>query len=1414
MSNSSLAFAFDEPSPPTVATAAQTMASELAAGCALSRSDVTRIMSEHFGGSDALGRWSVRDAHAAIELAQVQYLQAFDQIQLSSPIHEAEQFFCCLDDRIPTQTNRSDEQIEWQQFATPPRLAWLAARACGLIPDELVLEPSAGTGMLAVWATKAGTRLALNEISPLRRDCLTAAFPAARVTGHDAELIEELLDPAITPSVVLMNPPYSHGIERGHDGRTGARHLRSAWNRLAPGGRLVAIMPEWFDCARFLAGAKGPVSLRLNAAVERAFIKSGTAITTRLLVLDKMEGANEPVAIRTNEFCQLVDLVDALPARASRQAIAEQSTLPDRAPFRLIAAPRRPLPAPSTTTRAASMTIGALTYEALETPAPLGAQVGHYLPYRPSRIVIDGAAGHPTPLVESVAMGSIAAPKPDVVPQLPDGLIAKGLLSTAQAETLIYAASAHARDLPGRFEPEDKGCALKASAEGQIYRQGYFLGDGTGAGKGRQVASVILDRWVRGERRHIWISKNEALLEDARRDWAALGGLPIDIQPLASWKLGTPVAMRDGILFVTYPTLRSGRSDATRLDQILAWAGEEFDGVIVFDEAHAMANAAGGEGSRGKVKGSEQGIAGVRLQNLLPRARVLYASATGASDVNNLAYATRLGLWGPETAFANREAFVADIRDGGIAAMELVARDLKSLGLYTARALSFAGVEYEILEHCLTGDQIMVYDAYAEAWAIIHANLREALEATRIVDSETGGTLNSGAKSAALSIFEGTKQRFFAQLLLSMKLPSLLPAIDTVIADGHAVVVQLVSTAEAMLDRRLADLSNEEREALEIDLSPREYVIDYLAKSFPVRLMAVFTDENGVPRSEPMSDEHGAPVLCRSALAARDRMIEQLCALPPIATALDAIIERFGVDQVAEVTGRTRRLIVGRDGRQKLQSRSPRANVAETQAFMDGAKRILVFSDAGGTGRSYHADLAARNQARRVHFLLEPGWRADAAIQGLGRTNRTNQASAPLFRPVTTDVRGERRFISTIARRLDSLGALTRGQRQTGGQNLFDPADNLESTYAKEALHRWFGLLFTGKLEAVSLGRFQELTGLRIEAPDGSMVDDLPSIQRWLNRILALPIALQNAIFDEFMGLVEARIDAARQAGTLDLGLETIAVEDFAVLSDTLLRTDPASGATTHLLELEIARALKPLTLKRLEALHGITGQRQRPLRNARSSRVALLVPARSILADDGTRVSRFELLRPLKRSHITEDQLAESSWEGISVEAFREAWAAEVEETRTSHKRERLYLATGLLLPVWDKLPSDFVRVSRISAADGRSLLGREVPVHCVPELCRALGLEREQALSADDIVQTVLSTGRAMEFAGREKLMVKRSLVNGSQRIELTGWSAARLDWYKAQGCFTEIIRYQTRLFVPIEGAASVMARLASSA
>lgn len=825
-----------------------------------------------------------------------------------------------------------------------------------------------------------------------------------------------------------------------------------------------------------------------------------------------------------------------------------------------------------------------------------------------------------------------------------------------------------------------------------------------------------------------------------------------------------------------------------------------------------MANAIGSRDARGVTKGSEQGMAGLRLQNRLPRARILYASATGASDISNLGYATRLGLWGPETAFSTHESFLTDIRAGGVAAMELVARDLKAQGLYLARALSFAGVEYEILEHRLTDAQVAIYDAYAEAWAIIHRNLDEALEATRIVDEDSGNTLNRNAKAAVLSIFEGTKQRFFAQLLLSMKLPSLIPAMEDALESEHSVVVQLVSTAEAMLDRRLADLTPEEREALEIDLSPREYVIDYLAKSFPVRLMQVFTDEDGNLRSEAMIDEAGNPIMCPRAIAARDALIEQLCALPPIATALDAIIEHFGMEAVAEVTGRTRRLVLGQNGQQRLERRGGSANIAEAQAFMDGAKRILVFSDAGGTGRSYHADLGCQNRQRRVHFLLEPGWRAENAIQGLGRTNRTNQASAPLFRPVTTDVKGERRFISTIARRLDTLGALTRGQRQTGGQNLFDPADNLESEYARDALSRWFHLLYDGKLEATSFGDFASRTGLRLEGPEGGLKENLPSIQRWLNRVLALPIALQNAIFDEYLALIEARLEAAREAGTLDLGLETVTVDDCRVIADQLLRKDPLNGAETRLLSLEIERHLRPLRFKRLARLHDIGSIHAVPLYNARSGRVALSVPARRLIADDGSVIERRRLLRPLKSANWTHEALAESAWEAIESISLERHWRAEENEAAKEPVRERVHLATGLLLPVWKRLPGEHVRITRIVSADGSSMIGREVAAADLAMVSETFGLGSTALPTPDELADLVLASGTAQTLQSHDQLSVKRSLVGGEQRIELAGFAPDRLDWYKAKGCFTEIIRYRTRLFVPVANAASVLAALAA--
>ena len=301
-----------------------------------------------------------------------------------------------------------------------------------------------------------------------------------------------------------------------------------------------------------------------------------------------------------------------------------------------------------------------------------------------------------------------------------------------------------------------------------------------------------------------------------------------------------------------------------------------------------------------------------------------------------------------------------------------------------------------------------------------------------------------------------------------------------------------------------------------------------------------------------------------------------------------------------------------------LRNRPASANLAETAAFMAGDKRILVFSMAGGTGRSYHADLGCGNTRRRIHYLLEPGWRADQAIQGLGRTHRTHQASAPLFRPVTTDVKGERRFIATIARRLDSLGAITRGQRDSqtamggGDATLFRASDNLESPYAKVALRQFYIALWRGNIAGWSMDRFEDATGLKL-IWEGSLKEDLPPRPRFLNRLLALPIAEQNELFAELETRIEANIEQAIEAGTHEQGVETIRADSLNVGSRETVHVHEASGAATELVEIVRRDRLVPLQADDALALRD-----GRPVINTRSKRAAVVLPAPSRMFEDG----------------------------------------------------------------------------------------------------------------------------------------------------------------------------------------------------
>ena len=169
------------------------------------------------------------------------------------------------------------------------------------------------------------------------------------------------------------------------------------------------------------------------------------------------------------------------------------------------------------------------------------------------------------------------------------------------------------------------------------------------------------------------------LAEDAQRDLSDIGASLITVRTLGDLARRP---LEQGVVFCTYNLLVV----KNRLQELIDWCGGvDWDGCIVFDECH-----------RGKDKSSQTANKMCKLQQSLPNARVMYVSASSASDTSELAYMERLGLWGQGTAFKNSADFVDQISTRGTAALELVAMHTKAQGTFLCRTLSYRGAEFQV----------------------------------------------------------------------------------------------------------------------------------------------------------------------------------------------------------------------------------------------------------------------------------------------------------------------------------------------------------------------------------------------------------------------------------------------------------------------------------------------------------------------------------------------------------------------------------------------------------------------------------------------------------------------------------------------------------------------------------------------
>ncbi|NXB97768.1 SBNO1 protein, partial [Orthonyx spaldingii] len=836
-------------------------------------------------------------------------------------------------------------------------------------------------------------------------------------------------------------------------------------------------------------------------------------------------------------------------------------------------------------------------------------EMGHaetYAEYMPIKLKI--GLRHPDPVVETSSLSSVTPPDVWYQTSISEETIDSGWLSALQLEAITYAAQQHETFLPNGD------------------RAGFLIGDGAGVGKGRTIAGIIYENYLLGRKRAVWFSVSNDLKYDAERDLRDIGAKNILVHSLNKFKYGKISSkhngsVKKGVIFATYSSLigesQSGGKYKTRLKQLLHWCGEDFDGVIVFDECHKAKNLC----PVGSSKPTKTGLAVLELQNKLPKARVVYASATGASEPRNMAYMNRLGIWGEGTPFREFSDFIQAVERRGVGAMEIVAMDMKLRGMYIARQLSFSGVTFKIDEVLLSQEYVKMYNKSVKLWVSARERFQQAAD---LIDAE------QRMKKSMWGQFWSAHQRFFKYLCIASKVKRVVQLAREEIKNGKCVVIGLQSTGEA---RTLEALEEGGGELNDFVSTAKGVFQSLIEKHFPApdrkklfSLLGIdltaqsnnnsprdspckenkikkrkgsssdesesesdasdneesdnesskflssgddddfnpFRDESSEDDEDANSNTNSSFVTSQDAVERAQQMKKELLDkleklaedLPP--NTLDELIDELGgPENVAEMTGRKGRVVSNDDGSISYESRSELdvpveiLNITEKQRFMDGDKNIAIISEAASSGISLQADRRAKNQRRRVHMTLELPWSADRAIQQFGRTHRSNQVTAPEYVFLISELAGEQRFASIVAKRLESLGALTHGDRratETRDLSRF----NFDNKYGRNALEIVMKSIVNLDSPMVSPppdfpGDFfkdvrQGLIGvglINVEDRSGILTLDKGTwlFRKFLNRILGMEVHQQNALFQYFSDTLNAVIQNAKKNGRYDMGI-------------------------------------------------------------------------------------------------------------------------------------------------------------------------------------------------------------------------------------------------------------------------------------
>jgi hypothetical protein len=161
--------------------------------------------------------------------------------------------------------------------------------------DDEAIEPSSGTGSLAVWTSGLRIKTHTNEIDERRKILLECL--GFQPTAYNAEFINDYLPSEIKPNCLIMNPPFSSngGRTKNNSSEFGFRHVKSALERLKKGGKLGIILGNSAGLdtrtgEKFWHHLSGMISIKAIIKIAgREYSKNGTRVDVNLIVGTKYQ---------------------------------------------------------------------------------------------------------------------------------------------------------------------------------------------------------------------------------------------------------------------------------------------------------------------------------------------------------------------------------------------------------------------------------------------------------------------------------------------------------------------------------------------------------------------------------------------------------------------------------------------------------------------------------------------------------------------------------------------------------------------------------------------------------------------------------------------------------------------------------------------------------------------------------------------------------------------------------------------------------------------------------------------------------------------------------------------------------------------------------------------------------------------